>query len=120
MKLCITARGTTLDAAIDPTFGRTQYFLFVDSENGAIEAIQNEPGAHGAGVQAAQRMVDNGVGQVITGNVGPNAFQGLTAAGIRIATGAEGTAQDALNAYNAGLLNVTAGPTSQGHGGGRK
>jgi predicted Fe-Mo cluster-binding NifX family protein len=118
MKICITTKGSQLDSPIDPTFGRAQTFLFIDSETQAIEAVVNTPGAHGAGVQAAQLMVEHGATVVLTGNVGPNAFQGLSAAGIAIHIGAKGTAQDALAAYEAGTLQSPAGPTSQGHGGG--
>ena len=117
MKICITTTGTDLDAQVDPVFGRARYFLFVDSETLDVEAIENVPGAHGAGVQAAQTMATKGVGTILTGNVGPNAFQGLTAAGIHIHIGAKGTAREAMAAYKAGELENPSGPTSRGHGG---
>ena len=120
MKVCITTTGKDLDAPVDPTFGRAHGFLFVDSETLAAEVVENEPGAHGAGVQAAQIMSSRGVQAVLTGNVGPNAYQGLTAAGIEIYIGATGAARDALAAYKAGELQRAGGPTSQGHGGGRR
>lgn len=120
VRICITTSGTNLDAQVDSVFGRARYFLLVDSETLEAEAVENVPGAHGAGVQAAQIMGDKAVGTVLTGNVGPNAFQGLTAAGIQIYIGAKGTARDALAAYKAGTLQTAGGPTSQGHGGGRR
>ena len=118
MKICITSTGTNLDAPIDSVFGRARYFLLVDSETLEVEAVENVPSAHGAGVQASQTMVEKAVGAVLTGNVGPNAFQGLTAAGIQIFIGAKGTGRDALAAYKAGTLETTSEPTSRGHGGG--
>lgn len=120
MRICITTTGTNLDAQVDSVFGRARYFLLVDSKTLEVEAIENVPSAHGAGVQAAQTMVDKAVGSVLTGNVGPNAFQGLTAAGIQIYIGAKGTARDTLAAYEAGTLQATSGPTSRGHGGGQR
>lgn len=117
MKICITTSGTDLDAQVDSVFGRARYYLLVDSEALDAEAVENVPGAHGAGVQAVQTMVGKAVGAVLTGNVGPNAFQGLTAAGIQIYIGAKGSARDALAAYQAGELDTPSGPTSQGHGG---
>ncbi|MFC2083085.1 NifB/NifX family molybdenum-iron cluster-binding protein [Candidatus Bipolaricaulota bacterium] len=117
MKLCITATGSELDSQVDSVFGRARYFLLVDSETLEVEAVENTPSAHGAGVQAAQTMVEKEVGAVLTGNVGPNAFQGLTFAGIEIHIGAEGTARDALAAYEAGALENPMGPTRKGHGG---
>ena len=118
MKICVTAKGSQLSSPIDPTFGRAQVFLLVDSETRSVEVLANAPAAHGAGVQAAQLMVEHGVGVVVTGNVGPNAFQGLKAAGIRMHVGAQGTAQDALVDYETGKLQSPEGPTKQGHGGG--
>jgi len=120
MKICITTTGKDLDAPVDPTFGRAHGFLFVDSETLTAEAMENAPGAHGAGVQAAQIMADKGVQVLLTGNVGPNAYQGLTAAGIEIYIGAAGAGRDALAAYKAGKMQRAGGPTSQGHGGGRR
>ncbi|MBU1048995.1 NifB/NifX family molybdenum-iron cluster-binding protein [Candidatus Bipolaricaulota bacterium] len=120
MKICITTSGKDLDAQVDTVFGRARYFLLVDSDTLEAEAIENVPGAHGAGVQAAQAMADRAVGIVLTGNVGPNAFQGLTAAGIQVHIGAKGTARDTLAAYKAGTLQTAGDPTSQGHGGGQR
>ena len=120
MRICITTTETDLDAQVDSVFGRARYFLLVDSKTLEVEAVDNVPSAHGAGVQAAQIMVDKAVASVLTGNVGPNAFQGLTAAGIQIYIGAKGTAREALMAYESGALQIASGPTSQGHGGGRR
>lgn len=117
VKICITTIGKDLDAQVDPVFGRARYFLFVDSESLETEVAENVPGAHGAGVQAAQTMVSKGVGTLVTGNIGPNAFQGLTAAGIEMYIGAKGTAREALAAYKAGELQSPTAPTSRGHGG---
>lgn len=118
MKLCITATGKDLDSPVDPHFGRARFFLLVDSETGETQALENAPGAHGAGVRAAQQMVDQQVKTLITGSVGPNAFRGLETAGINILVSAEGTARDALASFRAGTLYTAIGPTSKGHGGG--
>ena len=37
MKICITSRSNSLDAQIDPRFGRCQYFIIVDPESMKIE-----------------------------------------------------------------------------------
>jgi len=118
MTICITATGRDLDATVDPRFGRARYFAFVDPDKETIEVHENAPGAHGAGVQAAQLLVSKGATTLVTGSVGPNAFQGLSAAGIAIYTGASGTLREALAAYKAGTLTQTAGPTGRPHGGG--
>jgi predicted Fe-Mo cluster-binding NifX family protein len=117
MKICVTAVSDTLDAQMDQRFGRCQYFLFVDSETMESEAISNESSyaAHGAGIQAAQTVANNGAKVVITGNVGPNAFRVLSAAEIKVVTGASGSVQDAIEKYKKGKLQEITGPTVGGH-----
>jgi len=117
MKICITAKGAGLNDPVDPHFGRAAYFLFYDTETEALDAVANSPGAHGAGVQAAQIVAGNGAEAVITGSVGPNAHQGLAAAGVEIYIGAQGTVADAIADYKAGKLSRAAGPSGGGHGG---
>ena len=118
MTICITARGEGLNSEVDPTFGRAAYFLFIDPETLITETVKNVPGAHGAGVQAAQTVAAKKASAVITGSVGPNAYQGLSAAGIKIYTGAKGTIKEALEDYRAGRLTDATGATGARHGGG--
>ena len=56
MNICVTAQGNTLDAAVDPRFGRCPYFLIVDTDAMSVEAVENSyTGAMGgAGIQAGQ------------------------------------------------------------------
>lgn len=119
MKMCVTATAGNLDAQADPRFGRCQYFVIVDPDTMKFEAITNESimASGGAGIQAAQTIANKGVELVITGNVGPNAFQTLTAAGIKIATGAYGTVRDAIEMYKSGRLSETGGATVAEHAG---
>ncbi len=126
MKIAVSAMGDTLDAQVDPRFGRCSYFIVAESETTSFEAIPNmAAGAMGgAGIQAAQTLTSKGVKAVITGNVGPNAFQTLSAAGIEVIVGASGTVREAIEKYKKGELNMTRAPTVQGHhgmgmGGGR-
>jgi predicted Fe-Mo cluster-binding NifX family protein len=69
----------------------------------------------GAGIQSAQTIASKGVNVLITGNVGPNAFQALSAGGIRIVTGAFGTVQEVVEKYKRGELRETGAPTVGGH-----
>ena len=127
MKICVTATADSLDAQIDPRFGRCSYLVIVDSETMQFEAIPNmAAGATGGtGIQAAQTIANKGVKLLITGNVGPNAFGALSAAGIEIVTGAFGTIRDAVEKFKRGELKKTGAPTVGGHfgmggrGGGR-
>ena len=117
MKICVSATANSLDAPVDPRFGRCPYFLIVDSDTMQFEVVPNvASGAMGgAGIQAAQTIASKGVKVLITGNVGPNAFQALSAAGIKIVIGAYGTVREAVEKYKRGELKETGSPTVGGH-----
>lgn len=127
MKICVTSTGPGLDSEMDPRFGRCQYFLFVDLETLGCKAVENPNigAAGGAGIQSAQLVANKGVEALITGQVGPNAFTTLQAAGIKILTGASGKVREVLDKYQKGQISSSAqGPTVQAHfgmgmGGGR-
>ena len=117
MKICVTALSGSLDAQMDPRFGRCPYFVIVDSLTMEFEAVANiaSGSMSGAGIQAAQTVASRGVNVLITGNVGPNAFQALSAAGIKVVTGAFGTVREAIERYKRGELRETGAPTVGGH-----
>ena len=109
MKIAVSATAPHLDAVLDPRLGRCQYFLIVDTESMEFEAIENPaimaPG--GAGIQAAQLIVEKSVEAVVTGNCGPNAFQVLSSAGIPVLVGASGSIREAIESYKRGELQPT-------------
>jgi len=113
MKICVTSQGADLDAAVDPRFGRCQYFIIVDTDSLEFEAIQNPniDSMGGAGVQSGQFMANKDVKAVLTGNVGPNAFQTLRAAGIKVFIGASGTVKEAVDKYKKGELKSADDPS---------
>jgi len=114
MNICVTSQGDNLDALVDPRFGRCQYFIIVDTETLQYKAISNPniDARGGAGIQSGQVMAERQVKAVVTGNVGPNAFQTLNAAGISVITGASGSVRQAIEKYKKGELKPTQGPTT--------
>ncbi len=113
----------SLDAELEPRFGRCSYFIIVDHETMQFETIPNmAAGAmSGAGIQAAQTLANRGVKVLITGNVGPNAFQALSNAGITIMVGALGTVRDLVEKYKRSELKEMKAPTALGYfGAGRR
>jgi len=120
MRVCITSTGPSLDSEMDPRFGRCQYFLFVDPQSLEMEALENPNigASGGAGIQSAQFVANKGVEAIITGQVGPNAFSTLQAAGMKILVGASGKVRDVLEKYKKGQLTSYAqGPTARAHAG---
>ena len=117
MKICVSSTGENLDAQVDPRFGRCSYFLIVDTDTMSFKSISNESAmtSGGAGIQAAQTVAKAGAEVVITGNMGPNAFQTLSAAGIMVFTGVNETIKEAIEKYKKGELKETTAPSVSSH-----
>ncbi len=126
MKIAVSATHRSLEADVDPRFGRCMCFVIVETEGNEIkdhEEISNEAiqASRGAGVQAAQIVANEGVEVVITGNIGPNAFNVLSQAGIKIITGVSGKISEVVKRYLKGELKEITKPTvgfGSGMGGG--
>ncbi len=117
MKIVVTSTGPHLDAAVDPRFGRASYLLLVDTDNMTFEPIQSPSVqlAGGAGVHTAQMVAAVGARAVVTGNVGPNAFHTLSAAGLKVYIGAAGSVREAVEAYLRGDLQEAGAPSVRSH-----
>ena len=106
MRVVIPANGADLDAPTSPVFGRCQTFIFVDPKTLDFEALPNPaldaPG--GAGVQAAQTVLQHGAGAVIAPSLGPNAFRVIQAANIPAYRMEGATVREVIAAFNAGQL----------------
>jgi predicted Fe-Mo cluster-binding NifX family protein len=107
MKLAVTSSGESASSRVDPRFGRAAFFLIHDSDTGGWLVLDNtgdSRAGHGAGIHAAQRIVDQGARVLITGDCGPKASEVLKAAGIAIYQGFTGTVEEAVAAYTSGIL----------------
>ena len=119
MRIAITASGPTLDADLDPRFGRCAYFLIVDTDTLDFEAVENPNVAlgGGAGIQSAQLIAAKDVKFVLTGNCGPNAHATLSAASIEVIPGCSGAVRDAVERFKAGQFNAASEPNVARHSG---
>jgi predicted Fe-Mo cluster-binding NifX family protein len=122
MKICITSKGENLDSQVDPRFGRCAYFILIDPDSLEFEAIENSSAETmgGAGIQSGQLMSSKGVKTVLTGNVGPNAFQTLKASGIDIITGVSGSVKEAAIKFKSGEFKSIENPSVESHHGMKK
>ncbi|MBE0479994.1 MAG: NifB/NifX family molybdenum-iron cluster-binding protein [Dehalococcoidia bacterium] len=109
MRVAISSTGPGLDAEVDPRFGRCRYFIIADPETEEFETVENSSAmaGGGAGISAAQEIVDRGVQAVLTGNCGPNAYQVLSSAGIQVLTGVSGTVKNAIEGYRSGKFKAS-------------
>jgi len=118
VKVAFTTSGNTLDAPMDPRFGRAQGYIIYDMDSDTFEAVDNRQvlnSAHGAGIQATEAIVRHGANCVVTGHCGPNAHRALSAAGILIYTTQAATVAEALEAYRAGALASLNSADVDGH-----
>jgi predicted Fe-Mo cluster-binding NifX family protein len=121
MKLAISADGPQLEAQLDARYGRCAYFILVDTETHAWEASPNPAidARGGAGTQAAQFIANQGAQAVISGHFGPNAFEALDAAGIKMYAAAERRVESVVEEFSSGQLKKVTVPGASGHQGGR-
>jgi predicted Fe-Mo cluster-binding NifX family protein len=120
MKIAITTTLPDLESPVDPRFGRGAYFLLVDSDTLEWQSHANPAldASGGAGVQAAQFIAGQGAQVAISGDFGPNAYNTLAAAGIRMVLAPAGEALSAsqvLARYRQGELKEVTAPTGPGH-----
>ncbi len=112
--------GTTLEDDVSTRFGRAPYFIFIDDETDTIlTAVENDNASAGggAGVSAAQLVVDQGANVLLTGNCGPKAFQVCEAGEVEVFIGASGTLAETLQAYREGTLKKSVTPNVSAHKG---
>ena len=119
-KIAITSEGPTLNDILDPRFGRAAGFIIVDPQTLEFQYVDNgasQARAQGAGIQAAEAIIQAGAKVVLTGYVGPKAFMALQAAGIKVGQNLNDmTVRQVVERYQAGQIEWAAAPNSRGHG----
>ena len=123
MKIAVSCSQPDLEGNVDPMFGRCRYFLIVGIEDGKIgpfEAVGNAAASQtgGAGLAAARAVAEKDVKVVITGDMGPRAFDVMSQFGIDVFS-AGGPVKQALLDYLAGRLMKLSGYGSSHAGLGR-
>lgn len=118
MLVCATATGPSLDADIDPRFGRCSYFLFINTDDMTCEPVGNEgaSASGGAGIQAAQAVINKGARAVLTGRVGPNAMDVFQSSDVKLFPGLSGPVREAVSRYKEGSLRPDEAASGAGFG----
>jgi len=108
MKIAIPAEEKNLDSNVCPSFGRTSYFLIYNIDTDESVFLDNSAAESqgGAGIKAAQIIVDNSVKVLLTPRCGENAAEVFKKAGISIFKTNQGTVNQNVEAYKLNLLSA--------------
>ena len=118
MNIAISAKGESLDSQIDTRFGRAAKFIIYDPETGehaCMDNDQNYNAAQGAGIQAAQNVINTGSEVLITGHCGPKAFRTLSAGNVKVYTVEQMSVREALDLFKANKLTSAESADVEGH-----
>jgi predicted Fe-Mo cluster-binding NifX family protein len=101
MLIAVAADGKTLDARVEPVFGRADYFLLVSTEDMDCKAVENpfRDDLEKAGRRMAALLHEYGAVAVLCGECGPKARLGLAEAGIRVGIGFGGSVRGAVERF---------------------
>lgn len=108
MKIAIPVEDKALEANVSTVFGRANYFLIYDTEREESVFVDNlaQSSAGGAGIKAAQTVVDQKVNALLTPRLGENAADILEAAGIKIYQAINASARNNIDAFGDGKLSL--------------
>ena len=108
MEIAIPVESKSLDAPVCLSFVRTLFYVLFETENGDHEFLDNSAATSqgGAGIKAAQMLVDHDVSAVITYRCGDNAARVLGAANIEMYKAEEGTVAENIEKYQSGKLSL--------------
>lgn len=108
MKIAIPVNEKSMDGGACISFGRTPYFLIYDTASKESIFLNNSAAASqgGAGIKAAQMIVDNKVGALLTPRCGKNAAEVLNAADIKLYKTINDSIEDNIEAFIDGKLSL--------------
>lgn len=121
MKIAIPVDEKTLESNVCASFGRTPYFLIYDTKTKERVFIDNSAAAStgGAGIKAAQTIVDHKANALLTPRCGQNAADVIKSADIKLFKTTSASVKDTIAAFIDGKLplldEIHAG--FHGHGG---
>jgi predicted Fe-Mo cluster-binding NifX family protein len=107
MKIIIPSTGKSWEDKVDERFGRARGFALYDEDENKLSWLSNETNmnaGHGAGIQAAQLVVNTGAEILITGEIGPKAREILQKTNIKIYKSANNNVKQAYDNFKQGLL----------------
>ena len=115
MKIVMPVDNNSIETNVCISFGRSPYFLVYDTETEKREFIENTAVSSrgGAGIRAAQIILDTGAEVVITLRCGQNAADVLEEGKIKIYKSLNASAEDNILAFKENKLS----PLNEVHAG---
>ncbi len=107
MKIAIPVNNKSLESTVASSFGRTPYFLVYDTEAETSAFFDNSAIASqgGAGIKAAQAVVDSKADVVLVPQCGENAASVIKAANLKIFKTQGDSIRDNIDFFMAGKLS---------------
>ena len=98
MKILISSTGKDLESKVDQNFGKCPYCLFIETVTMNYDVLRTDnPGRHAISENdITQTIIEKGVKVVITGEIGQEAHDALSNAGVTVLTDMEGPVVDVL------------------------
>ncbi len=119
MKIAVCAQSDNTNATVDTRFGRAGAFAIFDTDSNQWTFApnqQNLQAAQGAGIQAAQSILNTGAEVLLAANVGPKAVAALQTGSVDIyQVDASMTIQQAVADYTDGKLTQLTTANVEGH-----
>lgn len=106
MKIIIPVSNNSENPDIAESLGRASHYMLYDTGTRVSNIIPNpaKDNPSGAGVKAAQTIVDTGAKVLLTIRCGNHAYEVLNGAGIKILSAFLGKAKENIDAYLEGNL----------------
>lgn len=106
MRIVMPVEQASSRGSIGASFGRSPFFLLYETETKESSFIENSALANpgGAGIKAAQLVVDQGVNAVLAPRCGENAAKVLQGAGIEIYKTSSRSIEKSIHSFVHGRL----------------
>lgn len=108
MKVAIPVNDQSITSGVCQSFGRTPYFMMYDTDSKKEEFLENAAAASrgGAGIKAAQVIVDQKAEAVLTPRCGQNAADVLEGSDIKLYQTKGDSIQENIDAFLAEQLEI--------------
>lgn len=119
MKVIVSSTGPEMGSEVSRVFGRAEYYLLVDTGDMSAQPLKNPATGQssGAGIRAAQFVLEQKPEALISSNVGPNAFEVLSAGGVECYSAPPGSVKSAVEAFEKGTLESLSSANAGSHSG---